>query len=760
MPNPYHVRLAISQYGNGFRAELFTEDLGDTDGELLPPNWRESFEQWMAYLEGGGKLSAETDEKIGAELFNWLLSGSNRLKWVEVNERLKRESTRPLRLLIDSSTLASTVNEDSEADKIHNLPYGLLFDTQSHYFLFRPRSGTNIRQYVRIVRRSTPRLLNLSRTHWPLHVLVAIAEPRGLEFDGKNQLGKLLQGWAKRPDVYAVWVCTPDGPRPLAELFSAEYPLTQEILDAACRSTAEQLATALATRRYDLLHLMAHGRGGGLLLCGEDGRPAEVRTQQLAEWCNPVCVCVPSCPGRCKENPRVQMAFLQVCKAARTGGRGAFGGLAKGLLNPEGCDLAAVVASPYLLESSQSTEAALAFYEHLADGDLPDRALRRDLAMSNFGWAFLELWVRPSALGDSGTRGTFQFVSPYCGLSTFQERDADIFFGREAEVAELQKMLTQERLVAVVGDSGSGKSSLLQAGLVHTVANQGLADRTGWRTVSIKPGTEPARSLMVGLKSSEGGVARDLPTPANWLGELNTLLAASCSEERPLLLVFDQFEEMFTLCKDQEQRQAVAQALASLARDTRQHARVVLGMRSDYVGSAVTLPGLGALITRPWVLRPPGADAVRAIVARPAEVYHYRFEEAAVGGNPERQKGLLERILSDPLLSGEATGKDNSVSQVRISTPLPLLEFALEQLWLKAVERGSQEFSHDDYEDMGGLGGAIAQHARVVYERLPLKFSDRRPDSQRLAEFIFTSVVSTAGTRRPRVRAELVSAAF
>src|SRR5207244_2380471 len=155
----------------------------------------------------------------------------------------------------------------------------------------------------------------------------------------------------------------------------------------------------------------------------------------------------------------------QVCRAARTGGLGSFGGLAQKLLNHDGGDLAAAVASPYVLEAAQSTRAAVAFYQHLARGDQPDQALRRDLEMANWAWAFLELWARPSALGDTGTRGAFQFVSPYRGLSSFQERDADVFFGREAEVAELLQLLEQEPVVAVVGDSGSGKSSLLQAGL-------------------------------------------------------------------------------------------------------------------------------------------------------------------------------------------------------------------------------------------------------------------------------------------------------
>jgi hypothetical protein len=752
--NPYHVRLAISQYGDLFRAELFTEDLGDTDGELLPADWRASFERWMEFLQGGGALAADTEEEIGAQLFDWLLGGiTNRAKWTEVLDRLQREPSRPLRLLIDSSTPTGPAGQAAEADGIHNLPYGLLFDRQRGSFVFRPQPGRTPFQYVRIVRRCTPRLLHLERARWPLRILVAAAEPEGLVFDGAQQLGRLLRGLAAL-EGYAVSVCTPGGVRPLAEVLKRDAaPGAADGAGLPLRTTREQLKAALAAGWYDLLHLMAHGRGSGLLLCQADGAAAELRGLELGEWCNPPCTCTAPCTGRCRENPRTQLAFLQVCKAARTGGRGAFGGLAQRLINPAGGDLAAVVASPYVLEANHSTEAALAFYEHLAREEQPDQALRRDLAMASAGWAFLDLWVRPNSLGDTGSRGAYQFVSPYRGLASFKERDADVFFCREAEVAELERMLRDECVVTVVGDSGSGKSSLLQAGLIHRVRTEGLAGRSGWHIVSVKPGAEPARNLMAGLLLGEGGDAAALPTPKEWQEALTALLQASCSEQNPLLLVIDQFEEMFTLCKNEAERGAVGRALAGFAQQAGGNARIVLGMRSDYLGSAATLPELGARTRRPWVLGPPGEAEVRAIVACPAEAYGYRFEGPAAGGDTSRQRGLLGRILSDPLLGAKDSQAEGGSPAAR--TPLPLLEFALERLWLRAVNRGSQEFSHDDYDLMGGLGGAIAQHADDVYQALPLKFKGRHPDPQRLAEFIFTSVVSTGKTRRPRVREEL-----
>src|SRR5262249_37608104 len=146
-------------------------------------------------------------------------------------------------------------------------------------------------------------------------------------------------------------------------------------------------------------------------------------------------------------------------------------------------------------------------------GELPDVALRRDLEMANWGWAFLELWVRPSALRNTGARGAFQFVSPYRGLAYFEERDADIFFGRTGEVEELAEILRTEPVVAVVGDSGSGKSSLLHAGLIPRVRQQGLAGLPNWRIVSLRPGSQPGTNLMASLLRLEEGCAIDLPVP-------------------------------------------------------------------------------------------------------------------------------------------------------------------------------------------------------------------------------------------------------
>src|SRR3954462_11298287 len=98
MPTPYHVRLALSQFGDHFRAELFTEDLGDTEGDLVHADWSILEDRWSVFLTGGGDLSSDNARKVGKELFAKLIGGTeNRAKWQQVLARAKRDGG-PVRL--------------------------------------------------------------------------------------------------------------------------------------------------------------------------------------------------------------------------------------------------------------------------------------------------------------------------------------------------------------------------------------------------------------------------------------------------------------------------------------------------------------------------------------------------------------------------------------------------------------------------------------------------------------------------------------
>ncbi len=142
MPTPYHVRLSISQYGDQFRAELFTEDLGDTEGDVMA-ELPASVGEWVPYLSQGAELPPDSARQLGKELFAALLGQpENAKKWAEVLAQAARKK-QSIRLLIDAT---------SEA--VRELPFGLLCEPHDDWFLFR---GTKHPvEFVRILRRCSP----------------------------------------------------------------------------------------------------------------------------------------------------------------------------------------------------------------------------------------------------------------------------------------------------------------------------------------------------------------------------------------------------------------------------------------------------------------------------------------------------------------------------------------------------------------------------------------------------------------------------
>ena len=175
---------------------------------------------------------------------------------------------------------------------------------------------------------------------------------------------------------------------------AAKYDKAQEYNYEAARAVASAgLFKTFIPKEYG-------GHGAGVLLCNDSGAPAETTASELGEWLGA---------------GRTSLAFLQVCKAGQTAGRGGFGGVAQQLLNPRGGNLAAVVASTFSLDAEHSTEAAVGFYRQLAAGRTPEEALNADGPETDWTWAFLELWARPGVLGGTQQRAAFQFVSMRIG---------------------------------------------------------------------------------------------------------------------------------------------------------------------------------------------------------------------------------------------------------------------------------------------------------------------------------------------------------
>jgi WD40 repeat protein/class 3 adenylate cyclase len=315
---------------------------------------------------------------------------------------------------------------------------------------------------------------------------------------------------------------------------------------------------------------------------------------------------------------------------------------------------------------------------------------------------------------------------PYKGLEAFQPQDAEFFFGREDLGADLARRLAGSAFLAVVGPSGSGKSSVVRAGLVPAIwaGAHGLGQSRDWKVVILTPGTHPLEELAVRLAAeqglSPGSVLEDLRRdPHNLCLAVRQLLLEQPADARVVLIV-DQAEEVFTLCRDEEERRLFLELLAHAAGESAQTI-VVLALRADFYGHCATYPALAALLQDHHALVGPMREAeIRRAIERPAA-------KAGV----ELEQGLVDRILDD--VGGEPGS-------------LPLLSHALLETWSR---RQGQTMTLAAYLDSGGVRGAIARTADTVYGGL-------EPPQQEVARGIFLRLTEPGqGTEDTRRRASL-----
>ncbi|HEX2571885.1 MAG TPA: SUMF1/EgtB/PvdO family nonheme iron enzyme [Polyangia bacterium] len=306
---------------------------------------------------------------------------------------------------------------------------------------------------------------------------------------------------------------------------------------------------------------------------------------------------------------------------------------------------------------------------------------------------------------------------PYPGLLPFRQDDAAIFFGRDRETQSFLNRLQIQPLLAVVAPSGAGKSSFIHAGVLPGLPSH-------WRAVSVRPGAMPwaalaSRLLTEGLATTED-VAR-FPSEPEALGRC--LRAAAEHARRTLILVLDQFEELFTLVEDETVRRQVAQALALAAPNTDAPVRIVLTLRDDFLVRAGELPGLRDHLSQGLqLLGMPAREDLIKILTEPARLAGYHFE--------------------DPALPGEIV----DAIQGKIGS-LPLLAFTAARLWAER-DREHRQLRRQAYEAMGGVGGALAQHAEALMASLG-------PIEQRLVRDIFRHLITSQGTRAAVTRAAL-----
>ena len=333
--------------------------------------------------------------------------------------------------------------------------------------------------------------------------------------------------------------------------------------------------------------------------------------------------------------------------------------------------------------------------------------------------------------------------SPYRGLGVFEEQDAAFFFGREAATAQVLERMSRHAggpgLLMVSGVSGAGKSSLLRAGVLPRIREAGLAAAPGaasWPCVVFTPTRAPLDELALrvallagtdasavrrGLDGRSGGVC-----PPRAAGRPGTATRAGRGwgwprgERRPappqrrLLLVVDQFEELFTQCADEGQRRAFITALHAAATaghgpDQAPAALVVLGVRADFEARCADYPELADAVQDRYLVTAMTGRQLRMAITEPAK-------KAGSGVDDDLVEVLLAEVRTgQPGTSGAGV--------------LPLLSHALDQAWRS---RTGQAVTLADYERTGGIEGAVAASAQRAYDRLT-------PAQQAAARQVFTA---------------------
>lgn len=294
--------------------------------------------------------------------------------------------------------------------------------------------------------------------------------------------------------------------------------------------------------------------------------------------------------------------------------------------------------------------------------------------------------------------------APYLGLLPFTEGDKDRFFGRRPIVAKLVGQLRAHSFVALIGSSGNGKSSLLRAGLLPALkSGQQLADGSfppphseRWAYELMSPSLDPLERLAMILTPEGGDVAatrRELTDAAAVPRLIARLLT---HRDRPhLLLIVDQFEEVFTLTHDEASRAAFVAALLAAARAG--NASVLVAFRADFYDRLQDLDGLGEAVAEAQVYLPPMSRAeLRRAIEGPAALHGLRLEE-----------GFAETLLRD---------LSDGPSQKPVPGALPLLSHVLLTTW---NERGADNaLTHAAYREAGGVLGAVEKTAARTYGQL------------------------------------------
>lgn len=322
--------------------------------------------------------------------------------------------------------------------------------------------------------------------------------------------------------------------------------------------------------------------------------------------------------------------------------------------------------------------------------------------------------------------------NPYKGLRAFQQADASDFYGRQTLTEEILARLQEDdekaRFLAVVGPSGSGKSSVVKAGVLPKLREGVLADSENWFIVEMVPGIDPFEEL-------EAALLRIAVNPPESLlnqlmederGLLRAIKRVLPDDDTELVLFIDQFEEIYTLYEEEDLRGQFMDSILAAVTDPRSRVRVIITLRADFYDRPLNYPRFGDLIRqRTEVVLPLSATELEEAIVRPAE---------RVGMSLDN--GLVAAIIGDV---SEQPGT------------LPLLQYALTELFER---RDGHTLTLDAYNEIGGTMGALARRADELYESLG-------EEGEAAARQLFLRLVTlgegTEDTRRRALQSTLLS---